>query len=559
MRMLAAVFAVVIACSSVTAAIAQPSGMQPHHEAATAQTTVANSASSAPSISPSKCASLMSLKADYTEITSATYVPADSFIPPSKQKTPATVSLPAFCRVEGILRPTNDSTIRFEVWMPISAWNGRFEQVGNGGFAGKIWYDFMMPELRRGFAIAATDDGHIEGSDQSWAIHHPEKVIDFGYRAVHETSVRAKTIVNDFYGEAPAYSYFNGCSDGGREAMMEVQRFPQDFNGIIAGAPANFWTHLMGAAEWFELALLKDPASYIPENKVPAIQAASLAACDALDGVRDGIIEDPRQCHFDPTVLLCKGADNQNCLTGAQVEAARKIYSGLRAPDTGKQIFPGYEPGAEAAPADWPVDIIGTLPNGGAIFSLGNWFFADMVYENPAWDFHTFNFDDDVTLADKKLAPILNSDDTDLRQFRERGGKLIQYHGWGDTAIAPLNSINYYESVVQKMGGLTSTQDFYRLFMVPGMSHCAYGPGPNTFGGILQYHMPQADAKQDIVDALTQWVEHGVAPDKIVSTKFKDDKPTDGVLMTRPLCSYPNTAKWIGTGSTDDAANFVCK
>ena len=311
----------------------------------------------------------------------------------------------------------------------------------------------MIPELRRGFAIAATDDGHIDGTDQSWAIHHPDKVIDFGYRAVHETSELSKTVVKAFYGEAPAYSYFNGCSDGGREALMEAQRFPQDFNGIIAGAPANFWTHLMTAAVWTENALLNNLSSYIPESKLPAIQAASLAACDTLDGVKDGIIENPLLCHFDPAVLQCKGADNPNCLTNAQVEAARKIYSGPRNPRTGKQIFPGYEPGAEAAATDWPEDIIGTLPNGGAIFSLGNWFFADMVFDNPAWKFRTINFDSDVALADKKMSTILNSNDPDMRQFKDRGGKLIQYHGWADTAIAPLSSINYYQAVVQEMGG----------------------------------------------------------------------------------------------------------
>ena len=408
--------------------------------------------------SPSKCAGLKNLTIANTEITSAIDVAAGSFKVPPQEKVSYPISLPAFCRVQGILRPTKDSSIRFEVWMPISGWNGRFEQIGNGGFAGKFFYRFMTPELPRGFAIAATDDGHIDGSDQSWAIGHPEKVIDFGYRAVHTTSESAKTIVAAFYGQAPVYSYFNGCSDGGREALMEAQRFPQDFNGIIAGAPANFWTHLMVGVVWTEQALLNKPADYIPASKLPAIQAAALAACDGLDGVKDGLVEDPRICHFNPTVLLCKGADNPNCLTAAQVETARKIYSGPRNPRTGKQIFPGYAPGAEAAITDWPQDIIGSWPNGGWDFLLVSMFYSDMVFEKPAWNFRTFNFDSDVALTDAKISSILNATNPDLRQFKSHGGKLIQYHGWADAVIAPLNSVNYYQSVVREMGGLKKTR-----------------------------------------------------------------------------------------------------
>ena len=544
MKLLAATFLLIVTCLPMAAATQKPKSAKAQDDAFGA--------------SPSKCTDLETLTAAFMEITSAMDVPADSFKPPSPGKTPAAVILPAFCRVQGVLRPTSDSNIKFEVWMPVSGWNGRFEQLGNGGFAGKIWYKFMIPELRRGFAIAATDDGHIEGSNQRWAVGHPQKVIDFGSRAVHTTSQSAKTIVAAFYGHAPAYSYFNGCSDGGREALMEAQRFPLDFNGIIAGAPANFWTHLMFGGLWTEQSLLNKPASYIPASKLPAIQAAALAACDVLDGVKDGIVEDPQLCHFNPAVLLCKGTDNPSCLTSAQVETARKIYSGPRNSHTGKQIFPGYAPGAEAAITDWPEDIIGSLPNGGWDFLLSNMFFADMVFENPAWNFHTLNFYSDVTLTDTKMSSILNASDPDLVKFKAHGGKLIQYHGWADSAIAPLSSINYYQSVVREMGGLKNTQDFYRLYMVPGMSHCANGPGPNSFGGILQYHLPEADAEDDIVDALMQWVEHGGAPDKIVATKFKDDDPSKGILMTRPLCPFPANARWIGRGSTNDAANFVC-
>ena len=519
-------------------------------------------AAKVPHIKPdgqSECAKLENLELARNVVTSAVYVPANSLKLPSSEGIHSMIDLPAFCRVQGVLKPTTDSFIKYEVWMPTSDWNGRFEQIGNGGFAGRIRYKFMIPELRRGFAIASTDDGHTNGPDQSWAIGHPEKVIDYGYRAVHDTSTAAKSIIHDFYNQAAAYSYFNGCSDGGREALMEAQRFPEDFNGVIAGAPANFWTHLMVGFVWNERALMNDPASYVPTSKLPAIQAAVLTSCDVVDGVKDGVIEDPRRCHFDPAVLQCKSADGSDCLTAPQVSAVRKVYAGSRNPLTKKQIFPGYEPGAEAVPSNWPLWITGKLPNGGAQFSLGNMFFADLVFENQKWDFHSFDFDRDVAITDLKLASILNSTSPDLQQFKAHGGKLIQYHGWADSAIAPLNSINYYQGVVYRMGGVKNTQPFYRLYMVPGMSHCYGGLGPTDFGGILQNRPQHSDARHDVVDALMEWVEHGVAPGEIIATKFRDNDPNKPVLSTRPVCPYPKEAKWTGRGSTDVAANFICK
>ena len=508
---------------------------------------------------PSACARLTDLKIAETTITAADLVPAGSFKVASPGQNFTAPDLPEFCRVQAVTRPTPDSEIRLEVWMPTSTWNGRFEQVGNGGYAGGIAYGFMAPQLQRGFATASTDDGHRSENGNDWIIGHPEKVIDFGYRAVHETSVKAKTIIDAFYGKQPEVSYFNGCSDGGREALMEAQRFPDDFKGIIVGAPANFWTHLMTGFVWDEQVLLDDPASYIPASKLPALQAAALAACDALDGVKDGLLEDPSRCQFDPAVLTCEGADGVDCLTPAQVAAARKIYAGPNNPRTGKQIFPGYAPGAEAGGGNWPAWIVGKLPNGGFQFSFGNVFFAHMVFERPQWEFRTLNFDSDVTLADTKMASILNSTNPDLRRFQARGGKLIQYHGWADAAISPANSINYYQSVVGKMGGLEKTKAFYRLYMVPAMSHCAGGAGPNSFGAIIQPPTHPADAENDVVQALTRWVESGVAPGSIIATKYKDDDPKKGVVMTRPLCPYPQHAKWTGSGSVFDAANFICK
>ncbi len=518
----------------------------------------------APTAAQKSCESLTSLALTNTTITSATSVAAGAFKPPAGPGQPApTEPLPAFCRVAGISRPTSDSEIRFELWLPASGWNGKYEQVGNGGFAGTIPLSAMASPLLRGYATAGTDDGHVGATDGSWALGHPEKIVDFGYRAVHETSVQAKAIARAFYGKDLARSYFVGCSDGGREALMEAQRFPDDFVGIVAGAPANNWTHLLVGAIWDEQALLNDPASYVPPSKLPVLQNAVVAACDALDGVKDGVIADPRRCHFDPAVVQCKGEDGPDCLTEAQVAAVRKIYGGPRNPRTGAQIFPGYSPGTEAVPANWRIWISGNAPGQPTLQAFfGNTFYADLVFDNPKWDFHTFNFDGDVKIADDKTAEILNSTDPDLAKFKARGGKLIQYHGWGDAAIPPQNSINYFESVQSVMGktnrerDLGATQDFYRLFMVPGMSHCAGGIGATAFGNLTS---TQRDPGHDVVSALDQWVEKGVAPNQIIATGFVGGDPAKGVEMTRPLCPYPEEAVYKGAGDTNSAASFACQ
>ena len=518
----------------------------------------------APTAAQKSCESLTTLALANTTITSATSVAAGAFKPPAGPGQPApTEPLPAFCRVAGIARPTSDSEIRFELWLPASGWNGKYEQVGNGGFAGTIPLSAMASPLLRGYATAGTDDGHVGATDGSWALGHPEKIVDFGYRAVHETSVQAKAIARAFYGKDLARSYFVGCSDGGREALMEAQRFPDDFVGIVAGAPANNWTHLLVGAIWDEQALLNDPASYLPPSKLPALQNAVVAACDALDGVKDGVIADPRRCHFDPSVVQCKGPDGPDCLTEPQIAAVRKIYGGPKNPRTGAQIFPGYSPGTEAVPANWRIWISGNGPGQPTLQAFfGNTFYADMVFDNSKWDFHTFNFDSDVKTADDKTAGILNSTDPDLAKFKARGGKLIQYHGWGDAAIPPQNSINYFESVQSVMGktnrerDLGATQDFYRLFMVPGMSHCAGGVGATAFGNLTS---TQRDPGHDVVSALDQWVEKGVAPNQIIATGFVGGDPAKGVEMTRPLCPYPEEAVYKGTGDTNSASSFTCQ
>jgi len=517
----------------------------------------------APASAQKACESLTTLTIANVTITSATSVAAGAYKPAARPGVPApSEPLPAFCRVAGISRPTSDSEIGFEVWLPATGWNGKYLQVGNGGFAGAIPFPSMADPLLQGYATAGTDDGHVGAADARWAIGHPEKVIDFGYRAVHEVSVESKAIVRAFYGRDLARSYFAGCSDGGREALMEAQRYPDDFIGIVAGAPASHWTHLQVIALWVERALADDPASSLPPAKLPVIQNAVVASCDAVDGVKDGLIADPRKCHFDPGVVQCKEGDGPDCLTAPRVAAVRKIYSGPKNPRTGAQIFPGFSPGTEAVPANWRVWISGGGPGQPALaVFFGNTFFADMVFENPKWDFRTFDFDRDVKTADDKVGAVLNSINPDLGKFKARGGRLIQYHGWGDAAIPPQSSIDYFESVQSVMGktnrqrDLGATGDFYRLFMVPGMSHCAGGIGATSFGNVPG---TRHDPEHNVVAALDRWVEKGTAPDQIIATGFDGD-PAKGVVMTRPLCPYPEEAVYKGSGDTNSAANFNCK
>ena len=491
------------------------------------------------------CASLAGLPLAATTITHAESVAAGGFVPPGGKV--ATASLPAFCRVAGVIKPSIDSDIRFEVWMPGAGWNGRFQGTGNGGFAGSINYPQMQAALAGGFATASTDTGHQAGTtDAAWALGHPEKIVDFGYRAIHVMTADAKAIIRAFYGEGPGRSYFSSCSNGGRQALMEAQRFPEDYDGIVAGAPANYWTHLLANSVW-DLLAVAGKESYIPAKKLPAIQAAALAACDALDGVKDGLIEDPSRCHFDPAVLQCQGAETDSCLTAPQLAALKKLYAG--------GVFPGYEPGGEAEPGGWQLWITGSGPEKSLMFAFGTQFYKYMLFDNAAWDYHAFDVDRDTKAGDQELAGILNATDPGLDRFRARGGKLILYHGWSDAAIAPRNAIDYYESVVARAGA-SDARGFVRLFMVPGMQHCSGGSGPNTFG---QFGGAAGDADHDVGAAIERWVEQGIAPERIIATKRKNDyDPKSEVLRTRPLCTYPLVAHYKGAGSTDDAANFVC-
>ena len=494
------------------------------------------------------CEKLTSLKLQEAAVTAASVVAAGAFTPPEGPPNGPYKTLPPFCRVHAVSKPSADSRIEFEVWMPLSGWNGKYFGIGNGGFAGSIQYSLMAAALHNGYASSSTDTGHKgPATDGAWALGHYEKIVDFAYRAIHETAGKSKLVMQGFYGRNPKHSYFSGCSNGGRQALVEAQRYPADYDGIIAGAAANFWTHNFAGFVWDQQAL---DAAPIPAAKMPALEKAALAACDAIDGVTDGVIDDPTRCHFDPSTMLCQGAESDTCLTGGQVAALKKIYAGPHN-SKGEQLFPGYVPGGESGPGGWSRWVTGA-DSQQAIFAKG--FFANMVFQDANWDFRTFNFDRDMKITDDKSARLFNATESNLKAFKSAGGKLLLYHGWSDTAIAPRNAIMYYESVVAKT---KQASDFVQLYMVPGMQHCAGGPGPNSLG-TNPSPLP-SDPLHSMALALDRWVEQGTAPEKIIATKYKTGaNPDSGIVRTRPLCPYPQVARYSGSGSTDDAANFAC-
>jgi len=510
----------------------------------------------------SACANLAKLKLPHTTIVSAKPVAAAPATVPGS----APLDVPARCEVRAVTRPSADSEIVFEVWLPLTGWNGSYRQQGNGGFAGAVNRAALIDPIRRGYATAATDDGHdaTKTPQGTFAVGHPEKVIDFGYRAVHDTAEQAKAIVTAFYGKPPVRSYFTGCSDGGREALMEAQRFPEDFDGILAGAPANDWSHLFTAFVWNELALSKDAAHRIPAEKLPVIQKAVVAACDASDGVKDGLISNPAACQFDPAVITCKSADGNDCLTPPQVDTLKALYAGPKNPRTGQRIFDGLvKSGTEALPANWALWILGMAPGRSAQAGFGVSYYRDVVFEKPGWDIRSMDFDRDVRVSDEKVAPIFNATNPDLCSFRAHGGKLLQYHGWGDSAIVPTSSIEYHEAVRSFLSSVpdprsssTSVDDFYRLFMVPGMAHCGQGVGPVHFGNDAAPAPGATGPDRDVFAALEAWVERGVAPSRLIGSGPSPLEPT--TTMTRPLCPYPQQPLYKGSGNTNDAANFVC-
>jgi feruloyl esterase len=439
----------------------------------------------------------------------------------------------AFCRIAASVAPSTT----FEVWLPNpKVWNGKFNGVGNGALAGGVNFPAMHDPLVAGYAVGSTDGGHTSPAIVSgdWMQDRPELWDDFGYRAMHQMTRNSKSIVEAYYGQAPKYSYYTGCSGGGQQGLAEVQRYPADYDGAVVGAPANFPTRMWPGETWPSFVTHRSPDNAIPAEKLPIINKAAIAACDANDSAKDGLITDPRKCTFDPATLLCKGADAPDCLTAAQVDSVKLVYAGLKDPTTGEQFWPGYEPGSEA---DWAGHV-------GEPFVIPQGYFKAMVFDDPKWDWKTFNFTDPKDFAilyeaDARIGPILNATDPDLNAFKELGGKLILWHGWADQNIAPRNSINYYNRVVADQGDEAKTQEFLRLFMVPGMGHCSGGPGTDKFDGLA---------------ALDQWVDKGVAPTQIAAAHMTAGK----VDRTRPLCPYPQVEQYKGSGDVEDAANYVC-
>jgi feruloyl esterase len=525
------------------------------------------------------CTRLAKLKLPNATITKAEQVAPGSQPLAGGLPIPPPPPLPAFCRVAATLAPSADSDIKMEVWLP-QDWNGKFQMIGNSGWGGEIPYSPMVRALVGGYATAGSDTGHMgDGNDASFALGHPEKLVDFGWRAVHETTIKAKALVGAYYGKAARYSYFWGCCMGGRQGLKEAQRFPSDYDGIIAHSPCNDAWRFMAYLLWVARATLPAGSpSYIPPAKGVLIFKAVRAACDAIDGVKDGAIEDPRQCHFEPKQLLCKKGDGPDCLTASQVAAAEKIYSGPLDPRTGKSLYPGVARGSELS---WEEETPGLRPNPATISA-----YKYIILKNPNWDYRTFDFEKDLKLARKVDGGNIEVTDPDLDAFRAHLGKLIQIHGWGDIH-PPQESIDFYESVISRQSGgdratkLAQTQGFYRLFMVPGMFLCFPG------GTCADYF--------DMQPVLENWVEKGAAPDKVIASKFKAGNWVDAALegktgglpgstqpgytkpgynpttfvvvsaagvgapqATRPLCPYPAIAKWTGKGNTNEATSFAC-
>jgi feruloyl esterase len=478
------------------------------------------------------CEKLVSLAIPNAKIDSAQLVAAGAFVPPAglgaRGGNPY-ANLPAFCRVTATLTPSKDSDIKTEIWLPASGWNGKYQAVGNGGWAGTISYTALAAAVAAGYAGASTDTGHV-GNNADFALGHPEKLIDLAYRSIHEMTVQSKTIINEHYGTPAKYSYYNGCSQGGRQGLAAAQKYPEDFNGIIAGAASWNQMRAHGAREALNLVVNKDQDSVIPRSKYQMIHEAVLNACDALDGVKDGVLENPMQCNFDYAKLLCKAGDAADCLTKGQVESAKAMTSPLKDPKTGKVLFDGHlMPGSELG---WAT-LGGPEPLGLSTSGMKN-----VVFKDAKWDYHTMNLSTDVDRAARSDNGEMYSGEPNLKPFFDHGGKLLMYHGWSDPQVNPLLSVTYYKNVVDTVGKEKASNSI-ELFMMPGVNHCSGGPGTDTF---------------EKVKVLEQWVEQGKKPSQIVASHLTAGK----VDKTRPLCPFPQVAEYKGAGDTNDAASFVC-
>lgn len=518
----------------------------------------------APSVCAATCESLASLSLPNITVTAAQPIPAGNYTAASGQTYS---NLPTFCRVAATATPTSQSGINFEVWMPPAAtWNGIFRGEGSGGSAGAITFALMANAIQRNYATMSNDNGHT-GSNWSFSLQ-PERVNDFGHRAQHVTTVAARAIINAFYQKPPNFSYFYGCSQGGHHGLMEAQRYPEDYDGIVAGAFAGIdWTALMFGELWTGVnSSVKGPDYDLPQTQLNLLTNAVVVQCGRQDGgvASDLFLNDPRDCHFDPSTLQCtSGQDPSTCLTATQIQAVQAIYQGASNPRTHQQIWPGFLPGSETF---WREVLVGNphAPGGSSAS-----FFKDGVFAGQSnFNYLDINFDSDVALTNNKPAgsgetwqEALDANNPDLGAFRRRGGKLLMYHGFADPFVTPLGSLDYYTAMIgangHGQGAVKETQSFARLFMAPGVTHCGGGPGANVFNGPDNLGGPE-DSDHDVFLALRKWVEQGIAPTRIIGTKYVGDNPAHGVDFTRPMCPYPQQARYRGAGATIDAANFAC-
>jgi len=505
----------------------------------------------------SSCAGLAATALPQSRILSAELIPAGT-LSIAGVTVSQFASLPEFCRVQIRSTPSSDSEIGIEVWMPMAGWNGRFLGTGNGGFGGELSYSSMANAVLYGYATAGTDTGHVSiaEANASWALGHPQKVIDFGFRAIHEMTANALALIEVFYGKAPAHKYFASCSDGGREALMEAQRYPLDYNGILAGDPSNNWTGLLANGGVDLLALTAKSTSYISSAKLPAITARVLAACNK--GVETGYLNDPPACKFNPQTLLCKGAETDSCLTQPEIATLKQIYAGAK-DSTGAVVFPGLTPGSENAPNSegWSAWVTGSAPGNSGIAHYVKTYYANMVYQDANWTANDFNLTASLAESLATTGYDLDAVKAALPGFVANRGKLILYHGWNDPAVSPYSTIDYYESVVSAIGQ-TAANATVRLFMVPGMAHCEGGSGPTSFGaGGPGPDTAAYDPNHSIYKALEAWVEDGVSPQQIETIGTTTYNGVT-VPLSRPLCAYPKIATYSGKGSQYDAANFTC-
>jgi feruloyl esterase len=480
-----------------------------------------------PSVPDCHCDELKNLVFPNTIITTAECVEA------GMGGTQAMKDLPAFCRVAATLMPTPDSKIRIEVWLPAKNWNSRFLGTGNGGGAGGISHGGLINGLNRGFAVANTDMGTSPGANK--AVGHPEKWVDFGYRATHEMTVVGKAITEAYYRRAIQKAYFVGCSTGGQQALMEAQRFPDDYDGILAGAPANNRTHLHTGFVWNYKVTNGAGGAVLPKAKLSLVNRAILNACAGKDGGAPGdrFLTDPGACAFDLNTLpVCPdGTDDSTCLTPIQSEVLKKIYQGPTNPRTGERIYTPIPFASESITAGIEYQQ-SAMHAPAALFYQYKWVFGE------DFDYTSFDFDRDQAKLDSTLAPILNANNPDLEPLRKRGSKLLMYSGTADPLVPYQDAVHYYDRVVEKQGSLKKTQMFFRFFLIPGMAHCGGGPGLNDCGQNLALQVPQ-DKDHDVLTALMNWVEKGMAPEKLIAAGYHDGVPSKGVRLQRPIYPYP--------------------